>query len=53
MIAENDIQCHVCQTMTLEGDEYGLAYSCRTKKYESLCILCIKSCEHIGIEVKI
>ena len=48
-----DIQCHVCQTMSLAGDEYGEAWSVRTKKYEQLCILCIKSCEQIGIEVKV
>ena len=53
MKAEVDIQCAVCGAMSLEGDEYGEAWSIRTEKWEKLCILCIKSCEHIGIEVKV
>lgn len=53
MIAEDDIQCHVCQSMSLMGDQYGLAYSVRTKRFESLCILCIKMAEQISIEVRV
>jgi hypothetical protein len=52
MIAKDDFQCHVCQSMSLMGDEYGLAYSVRSKQFESLCILCIKAAEQICIEVK-
>ena len=53
MQSDTDIQCAVCQTMSLAGDEYGEAWSVRTNQWEKLCILCIKACEAICIEVKV
>lgn len=53
MIALTDIECAVCQTLTLMGEEYGLAFSVRSNRFESVCMLCVRAAEHINIEVRI
>jgi hypothetical protein len=53
MICGKDFQCPACQTMTLQGEEYGTAWNFNKEKHEALCILCIQSAELLMIEVKV
>ncbi len=53
MIADTDIECVVCQTLILMGEEYGLAFSVRSKRFEPVCILCARRCEQVAIEVRV
>ena len=45
MIANKDIQCEICQCMTLEGDQYA---QIEHETIQNLCMLCAISAEKLG-----